>query len=288
MEPQEKSASGTGALVNLSLSNTTTTAAEYQSELHKAAAGYAQRGLAVFPLSPKTKMPLKGSKGFKEATTNLDQIHQWWALTPNANIGIATGGISGIFVLDIDVDDEKDGEASLRALETEYCQLPHSVEQITGGGGRQIIFEQSADITTSTNAGQLGEGLDIRGDGGYIVVPPSIHPNGKRYEWSVDSANIFASIPHWLLELTTKPKEGEAYKSPQEWCEIAQGVTKGQRNATLAQIAGKLFRHLPAHMAAELCAAWNEYRCQPPLDRREFQTVIRSIASRELKRKGGV
>ena len=284
---KEKSALAEDALDNSLNINHSKPASKYQSTLHEAAIGYARKGLAIFPLSPRTKIPLKESKGFQDATVDIDQINRWWTQEPNANIGMATGKVSGKFVVDIDVDETKDGEASLRKLEAQYEPLQPSVEQITGGGGRQVMFEQPSNIITCSSAGQLGEGLDIRGDGGYVVLPPSIHPNGNRYEWSVDSESTFTPIPKWLLNLTTQSRGGNTVKSSQEWYQIAQGVTDGKRNVTLTQLAGKLFRVLPAHMAAELCAAWNEYRCKPPLDQQEFQSVIRSIAMRELKRRGG-
>ena len=119
---------------------------------------------------------------------------------PDCNIGIATGAVSGFFVLDVDNKDGKDGEASLRELEAKHGLLPTTIEVITGEG-RHAWFRIGEHGAIRNSAGTIAPGLDIRGDGGYVIAPPSIHPSGKRYEWSVDSNDEFAEAPEWLHEL---------------------------------------------------------------------------------------
>lgn len=143
------------------------------------ALGLARRGLAVFPLKPRSKEPAT-PHGFKDATTDPATIAKWWNANPNYNIAVATGAVSGVFVIDVDGGE---GEASLRRLIARYGPLPASIESITGGGGRHIWLKYAPGL--GCTAKRLGPGLDTRGDGGYVVAPPSIHPSGRRYEWAV-------------------------------------------------------------------------------------------------------
>ena len=149
---------------------------------------------------PRAKEPAI-KRGFHAATTNPETIKRYWRIA-DRNIGIPTGPVSGFWVLDVDGDD---GEATLRGLEARQGSLPPTSEVITGNGGRHLWFEYTGPIPST--AGKIGIGIDTRGDGGYVVVPPSVHPNGRSYSWSVDSAGQIASAPDWLLKLArTKPQ----------------------------------------------------------------------------------
>src|ERR1700731_1169986 len=163
---------------------------------------YGRRGWAVFPLAPKSKVPLIGKKfggrGYLDATRDLAQIAKWWAECPQANIGIATGAPSGFFVLD--VDPRHEGDKTLDALIQRHGPLPDTLVSLTGGGGRHFLFRHVAGIGNS--ASRLGAGLDVRGDGGYIVAPPSAHENGRIYAWDSDhcpDAAAIADASLWLL-----------------------------------------------------------------------------------------
>ncbi|NIT04147.1 hypothetical protein GTO10_04460, partial [Candidatus Saccharibacteria bacterium] len=130
-------------------------------------------GWKVFPVKPREKIPLT-EHGCKDATSNERTIVAWGEKWPDANIGVATGQASGIVVLD--VDKRHGGDDSLFELEQKHGELPKTVEVITGGGGRHIYFKYpSGDVTVKNAAGLAGiAGLDIRGDGGYVVAPPSV------------------------------------------------------------------------------------------------------------------
>ena len=153
----------------------------------------AQKGLAVFPCRPRDKRPATPN-GLKDATTNPEAISAWWHEDPDFNVAIATGAPSGIFVIDID---GFDAEAALRHLEAAHDALPASVEVITARG-RHVYF-QMPDIDLRNSASKLAPHVDVRGTGGYVLAPPSIHPTGRRYAWSGDSASTFAAAPAWLL-----------------------------------------------------------------------------------------
>ncbi len=159
------------------------------------ALAHAARGWPIFPCRPRGKEPLIAG-GFKAATCDPELIRAWWRRWPRANIGLATGRPSGMVVLDI--DPRNGGAESLRRLPP----LPRTMAARTGGGGRHVYFRApSFEVRCRANA--LGPGLDIKGGGGYVLLPPSVHPSGRRYAWlpvaGPDEAAI-APLPEWLLE----------------------------------------------------------------------------------------
>ena len=159
--------------------------------LGASALSLAERGLFIFPLLARDKRPATGH-GLKDATRDPALIRGWWAENPEFNIGVATGAASRIFVVDVD-----DAEAELRKLETANGTLPATVESITAKG--RHLFFRWPKFKIRNSVGKLAPGIDIRGEGGYVVGPPSIHPSGRRYHWSVDSAKRTAEAPDWLL-----------------------------------------------------------------------------------------
>lgn len=254
-----------------------------KSQILMAALGFIQKQTPIFPLQERDKKP-KTANGYKDASLNPQHIHQWWTMWPNANIGMPTGAISGIWVLDIDGED---GERSLSELERINGKLPQSVEVITGGGGRHIYFTMPAMGAIPCSASKIAKGLDIRGDGGYVVAPPSVHPSGKCYTWSVDAADSIAYAPEWLLRLVQADAFKQGNKSPVDWVSILQGVTEGSRNDCLARFAGKLLGHrLDPEISLYLLAAWNDARCHPPLPHDELYRTFVSIAQMEAKKRG--
>jgi len=187
---------------------------------------YASIGWQVFPLhfitegkcscGKSCKSPGKHpilSGGFKGATLRKDMIEKWWTEHPNANIGVRTGKESGIFVLDI--DPKNDGEASFDKVEEVYGKVPDDVFSITGSGGRHYIFKHPGDIGRSTT--NLWPGIDTRGDGGYIVVPPSNHASGKEYFWDAEADPLNGAtpkaVPQWLIK---KLEQGKTLAKPPE------------------------------------------------------------------------
>ncbi|PLS87145.1 MAG: hypothetical protein CYG60_03450 [Actinobacteria bacterium] len=141
-----------------------------------AALDYACQGIPVFPLRPGTKVPAvpkrEGGEGYRDATTNRDQIRRWWRRWPDANVGVPTGTRSGFLVLDVDPD--KGGDGSLKILIFEHGELPATATVNTGGGGQHYYYSYPVGAEIRNNASKLGPGLDIRGEGGYVVVPPSV------------------------------------------------------------------------------------------------------------------
>jgi putative DNA primase/helicase len=160
------------------------------------ALAYARRGLAVFPLhsirssqctcrtrdcGKNTAKHPRVSGGYKAATTDLRQIADWWRKWPDANIGVATGTASGFIVLDID---GYEALSRLRRLAGEHEPLP-KVPVVRTARGWHLWFRPSPGVVIPSSA---GDGLDVRGEGGYVVVPPSVHATGHVYEWWSDVA----------------------------------------------------------------------------------------------------
>ena len=155
---------------------------------------------------PRTK------NGLKNATTDENRIMSWFRKWPSANVGSVTGATSGIVV--IDIDPRHGGTESLAALEQEHGHLPETVESQTGGGGRHLIFAHPGDAIR--NRSNVRPGIDVRGDGGYIVAPPSVHETGSRYRWKEEHApnDIQAvELPKWLLELIRAAPEPKVPQS---------------------------------------------------------------------------
>ena len=167
---------------------------------------YALRGLAVFPLAVGAKVPLANSHGCLDGMTDPDVTRARWENTPRANIGAATGCKSGIWVLDIDIGGAADGEASLAELEAHHGPLPATIQSITPSGGRHLFWKWPVDGSEIRNsAGRVGPGLDVRGEGGSIVLPPSVLAGGWGYRWIRNGVCTFANAPAWLVTLALPP-----------------------------------------------------------------------------------
>jgi len=145
--------------------------------LRAALAYAAEFGWPVLPLKPRSKEPLTEHGSF-DATTDSEVIKAWWKRWPRANVGIATG--RKFFVGDVDA--KNGGDESLESLELKHGKLPDTRQQQTGGGGRQYLFTLP-DFVVHNSESAIAPGIDVRGVGGYIVAPPSIHPNGRQYVW---------------------------------------------------------------------------------------------------------
>ncbi len=138
-----------------------------------AALSYIERGWHVFPLIPKSKKPLTAN-GFKDASNDPDQVKRWWTENTEANIGIATGKISGFFVVDVD-GEYPDNFPSLGALPTVKTRK-----------GFHYYYSYPPDAEIKCSVKMHKSDVDIRADGGYIVAPPSIHPEGGQYEFCTE------------------------------------------------------------------------------------------------------
>lgn len=244
---------------------------EYPS-MYDAAIEYAKKGFAVFPLKYRDKVPLTRN-GCKDATTDVAQIKAWWQKYPNANIGLATGSVSqNVFVIDLDIDEDCgiDGYHSLEDWQREHGDFPETWTAITGRGGYHLYYRGNGRIK---NRAGIIDGVDIRGNGGYVVAPPSIHKNGNRYEWEYspdefEIAKTDNNVEYFLNH--DDQKQGAAFTMPNI-------VAAGQRNqmlfrfACMMQAKGASDQSVFAATMAE-----NESSCSPPLTEQEVRIIVSS------------
>ncbi len=149
-------------------------------------------GFNVFPLEPRGKRPLTPN-GCKDATRDNDVIHTWWTRWPDANIGVATGPGSNLYVIDIDGPDAETAWSSLAQTGDDDTLT------VNTSRGRHLYY-RCGDPLPNT-ASRIAVGIDTRGNGGYVVAPPSIHPSGATYEFA--AARLPRDIPQWIRDLVT-------------------------------------------------------------------------------------
>jgi hypothetical protein len=226
--------------------------------LPDAALALAGAGFPVFPLRPRCKVPLipreRGGRGCLDATADPGQVRAWWSRWPDANIGLACGAASWA----LDVDGEG-GLATLADLEDLHRWLPVGPASVTGSGGMHLLFAGSDRVRNS--AKRLGARLDTRASGGYVVAPPSVHPDtGGRYAWLSGRDPWSApppEAPDWLLDLLDPPQPArpaapKAKPRPAATSYVTKAFEReleavalagdGQRNQTLNKAAFSLGR----------------------------------------------
>lgn len=265
-------------------------AASQTSELLHAALSYAARGWRVLPLhtmragrcscnraqcpSPaKHPRIMNGSTG---ATTDFAKIREWWDKWPESNVGIATGG--DLAVIDLDVS--RNGVENWEALADSNGGQVDTLTVSTGGGGRHLYLRTDRRVRNSVD--QLAQGVDVRGEGGYVVAPPSTHASGRQYHWLDcdpidDAAAELASTPTWLvakiagLRVVAAPAQAAADAFPE-----------GKRNAGLFALARRMrAQGFGYEEIVPSLLEVNARRCFPPLDPAEVKQIARSAASYE-------
>lgn len=249
---------------------------------------YASRGWKVFPIhsirngacscgqadcSNKGKHP-RTENGLKDASCDTVVIKRWWMRWPDANIGVATGSTSGVSVLDI--DPRHGGDASFEELESRLGKLAIGLRAKTGGGGQHIFFlDAGGKISNRVNA---MPGLDWRGTGGYVVVPPSTHESGGRYEWQNDLQPIMLTpaVLQWAGTKETPEHKGN-------WIEqVLGGAPEGGRNNSCARLAGYfLGKGIAPDIVTSLLLTTFAPRCMPPMREEEVRRTVYSVAKNE-------
>lgn len=236
-----------------------------------------QRGWSVIPVG-SDKRSLIPWKGAQERSATLEEINaQAAALNPPA-WAVVTGKLSGVVVLDVD---GQDGADSLHDLEAEHGALPTTTSVVTPGG-QHYYFTWPGHRVKST-ASVIAPDVDIRGDGGIAVIPPS-----RKYEWDVTVPP--AAMPRWLVELTSAERVGGTVATPPEvWTSMLRdGIPDGRRNASLTSLAGHLLRRwVDYDVVLWLMQGVNANYCRPPLPADEVAGIVDSIATSEARRLRG-
>jgi hypothetical protein len=229
---------------------------------------YLELGWSVIPVRSRTKYPTVHWGTYQARRPTEAEVRAWFSGSEVNSIGIVTGAISGLTIVDCD-----NADALALARQLGLPRTP-SVKTARGwhfyftfkGGSRN--FQKRRDLP----------GLDLRSEGGYVLAPPSIHETGVEYTW-LDNDSAFAELPDWVLADTRDPVQRPAavhcYRPTEE----------GQRNDTLARLAG-VWVHLGEDHALAIAGMWNATMCQPSLPWREVESTVRSIAAAELRSTG--
>lgn len=240
------------------------------NEKLNAALFYEAGGWSIIPVGENKRPLIKSWAEFQKERASEEQIKEWWAAWPDANPAVVTGKISKLVVLDIDTKHNRtSGE----------FDIPLTVCSKTGSGGEHIFFKYPGNYTKSTNGQLFGEGIDIKADGGYIILPPSKNQVGF-YEWVVPpEEEELADIPDWLVRAFVKStNSGEKL-----WQQGMSGVGEGLRNETAASIAGKIITSTSPELLATV--GWNQFMVwnqsnTPPLNEAELLMVWNSVLTR--------
>ncbi len=256
-----------------------------------AAIRYAGRGWLVLPIhsvldglcgcgNAQCDSPGKHPRtthGLSDATTDPITVRAWWDQWPDANLAVCTGPTSGIVAVDVDSYKGVTDEA------VDALELPQTLSATTGGGGQHFLFRHPGVYVKCNNDGKLGTGIDFKGDGGYIIVPPSHHASGGDYYWDVlneEKLDEIAALPRSVIDILSTPP-------PQAAGPVVDGadgdeIHEGTRDCTLASLAGSMRnRGFAAEEIEAALVTVNDRRCMPPLPRDQVAKIAQSIGRYE-------
>lgn len=262
------------------------------------AASYWQRyhdlGWSLIPIREQSKKPLVAWQKYQHERPSVDQVAQWPKLWPNAGIAVVTGAISGIFVLDVDkipdrAQNEKEAQQIRLALDL-VDNLPPTATTRTSKGWHYYFKHPGKPVPTKV---RFLPGLDVRGDGGCAILPPTPHPDGVMYVWDVIPEDGIADAPPELLEAIYSHdsailQTGQDAFGNTTWRTALDGTDEGSRNGNAAKVIGKMLQSTPEDLWAlqwEALKAWN-FRNTPPLDEKELRTTFDSICKKEREKRG--
>lgn len=229
-------------------------------------------GWAVFPVRPDKK-PYTPN-GCKDAKKDIGAIKHWWKKWPDALVGVATGSASNMIVIDEDIDETKglDGYHEVASWEHDNQPLPETVQSITGRGGYHLFYHYTgSDIGNRTG---ILDGVDVRGEGGYIIAPPSRHPNGKLYEWEYSPEDIkmadLNDAVRAFLAIGNTAEENHFH--------LPDKIKNGVRNDTLFKLACSLqSKGIPDDGILATLRSVNQTNCETPVEEDELKRIIKSI-----------
>jgi hypothetical protein len=239
----------------------------------KAALRYRALGWSVIPINPRSKKPLIEWDEFQQRLPSQDEIRAWWRRFPKANVGVVTGRVSGLVVVDV----ETRSRDKIREITGRF---PTRVRQRTGRGGVHLFYDYPRGLDRVPCRVDKEAGIDVRADGGYVVAAPSTHPDtGKRYAWLdqnplATQPELKPAPPAYLRSDRSTRPEGKR----ENWlAKTLGGVGSGERNDAGARLAGYYFgKSMPFDVVLSLMVDWNE-KNQPPLGYREIVTIVQSV-----------
>jgi hypothetical protein len=248
------------------------------------ALSYAARGWSVIPLhftgdTDNRKRPLVEWDQFKKERATAAMIREWWGKWPNANIGIVMGEVSGLIAIDVD------GPHGVELLRRAKVSVPQTACVATGNGYHAYYKHPGYPVPNRARLleGPEKSGVDVRGDGGYVVAPPSVHGSGRVYSWAISPEQGIAELPADLAALVTRRALPE---SPSEdgWVDSAmRGVLEGQRDNVCARLAGYWLRMVEPDDCMRVLRGFAA-GCTPPFSERDLRKTVESVARIERAR----
>jgi RecA-family ATPase len=226
---------------------------------------YVDTGWSILPVKPEEKRPFMSNwLQYMKTRATREMVENWFTNLSGAGVGMVTGKISNIIVLDVESYCPTPIEEILKKYPTQLISK-------TGSGGYHLFYQYPQNVTKVANRVRIFEGADLRADGGFIVLPPTRHPNGNNYEWVQKGTPM--AFPLSLLDLESKPTvQNEGWIT-----EALRGVSEGGRNDTCARLAGYFFKKGMTYDIVEaLILDWNE-RNDPPMPVHEVRTTLKSI-----------
>lgn len=226
---------------------------------------YVDRGWSVLPVRPEEKRPFMTNwLQYTHSRASKETITSWFTNLSGAGVGIVTGKVSNIIVLDVE-------STCPYPIEDILKKYPTQLVSRSGSGGYHLFYQYPTNVPKVANRVRIFDGADLRADGGFIVLPPTIHSSGRRYEWV--SEGVPGRFPAALLDLRSQPK----VQSDGWITEALRGVSEGGRNDACARLAGYFFKKgMTYDIVESLLLDWNE-RNDPPMPTREVRTTIKSI-----------
>ena len=244
--------------------------------LRQFALKYAAQSYSLIPIG-KDKKPLVKWQEYQIRRATEEEINQWFIQWPDMNIGIVTGKISNLVVIDIDPRHGGSDE-QFKAILTPHCR--------TGGGGWHYYFSYTDGVK---NKAGLWNGIDIRGDGGYVIVPPSLHESSGRYQWVISlEAKQPIPLPDFVLNKIHEEKKQDHRQAGAFDTKKVSGVEEGVRNDSAASVIGKFLSRFPKKewksIVWPMAKNWNTNN-NPPMEEDELRDVFDSISERELTKR---
>ena len=266
-------------------------------EIRELALDWAKLGIKVFPLRQQHKKPLEGTHGVKDATTDEEQIKEWFPIGSKLNYGIATGKLDtsklGLLVIDIDLDEKKgkNGFKTLKEWEDINEKLPNTYKVVTGRGGEHLLYLYNTEKHSIKNSANLLNGLDVRAEGGYIVGIGSIHENGNKYSLKADSSFNIAYANDTVFKLlnarndiTTAANENISNKSflepfnEKEPFILPTKIVLGSRNDMLFKYGCSLrAKGVKATQISNMLVKANNEICESPLSNQEIAIIYNQV-----------
>jgi hypothetical protein len=232
----------------------------------EAALKYAQMGLSIIPTGANKKSHIKWEP-YQNRCATVEELNDWWLTWPDANPALVTGRLSGIVALDLDKKHNRTPKE---------FDLPPTAHAKSGSGGDHFFFKHPSGVFVKSASAISGEGVDSRGDGGYILLEPSTNEKGGKYKWVVPlkSKDDLAEMPEWFKKLTTGSKNDKKWRSGKD------GVREGARNETAASMAGKIISSTATELLESI--GWGQFKVwnnenTPPISEKELRCVWESI-----------